>query len=204
MLWTVNGSVKLKHVLIGRRVDVHTDHRLLETLFKRPLNKVPPRLQRIMLAVQAFVNEPVEKEFYTLNKEVICQVNALIENSSVADRILDKIKNETCKDTELIELLKDTSPQDGQIITLTRDDAWLGLLKYRNTSKKHIPSPAQLLYSRNLKTRIPIRSKDLKPKVYQLLKKFVRHQDTVNKYYDKRTRPLQPLSEGQDIRFQTH
>ncbi|KAF2887724.1 hypothetical protein ILUMI_18449, partial [Ignelater luminosus] len=110
MLGIVNGCIKLRQFLIGRGVEVHTDHRPLETLFKRLLNKVPSRLQRMMFAVQGFdlhlvyksgkelfiadalsrtfVNEPVEKEFYNLNKEVICQVN------------------EICKDTELIELKK--------------------------------------------------------------------------------------------------
>ncbi|KAF2891268.1 hypothetical protein ILUMI_14905, partial [Ignelater luminosus] len=77
-------------------------------------------------------------------------------------------------------------------------------MEYRNTPKEHMPSPAQLLYSRNLRTRIPVRSEDLKPKVYRLPEKFVRHQDTVKKYYDKRTRSLQPLREGQNIRFQKH
>ncbi|KAF2900155.1 hypothetical protein ILUMI_06022 [Ignelater luminosus] len=221
---------------------------ILDRSLNRPLNKVPPRLQRMMLAVQgfdlhvvykpgkelfiadalsrAFVDEPVEKEFYTLNEEVICQVNALIENLPIADRILDKIKNETCKDTELIELKKyitagwpDNKNKLNQIINpywtykkelhiideiLTRDDPWLVLMEYRNTPKEHMPSPAQLLYSRNLRTRIPVRSEDLKPKVYRLPEKFVRHQDTVKKYYDKRTRSLQPLREGQNIRFQKH
>ncbi|KAF2889987.1 hypothetical protein ILUMI_16186, partial [Ignelater luminosus] len=247
MLGIVNGCIKPRQFLIGRRIEVHTDHRPLETLFKRPLNKVPPRLQRMMLAVQgfdlhvvykpgkelfiaealsrAFVDEPVEKEFSTLNEQVICQVNALIECLPIADRILDKIKNETCKDTELIELKKyitagwpDNKNKLNQIINpywtykeelhiideiLTRDDPWLGLMEYRNTPKEHMPSPAQLLYSRNLRTKILVRSEDLKPKVYRLPEKFVRHQDTVKKYYDKRTRSLQSLREGQNIRFQS-
>ncbi|KAF2891248.1 hypothetical protein ILUMI_14925, partial [Ignelater luminosus] len=187
---------------------------------------------------RGFVDEPVEKEFYTLNEEVICQVDALIENLPIADRILDKIKNETCKDTELTELKKyitagwpDNKNKLNQIINpywtykeelhiideisngqsesavkivknifkkcqLTRDDPWLGLMEYCNTPKEHMPSPAQLLYSRNLRTRIPVRSEDLKPKVHRLPEKFVRYQDTVKKYYDKRTRSLQPLREG--------
>ncbi|KAF2887486.1 hypothetical protein ILUMI_18687 [Ignelater luminosus] len=87
---------------------------------------------------------------------------------------------------------------------LARDDPWLGLMEYRNTPKEHMPSPAQLLYSRNLRARIPVRSEDLKPKVYRLPEKFVRHEDTVKKYCDKRTTSLQPLREGQDIRFQKH
>ncbi|KAF2888448.1 hypothetical protein ILUMI_17725, partial [Ignelater luminosus] len=70
---------------------------------------------------------------------------------------------------------------------LTRDDPWLGLMEYRSTRKEHMPSPAQLLYSRNLRTRIPVRSEDLKPKVYRLPEKS-----------------LQPLREGQNIRFQKH
>ncbi|KAF2900914.1 hypothetical protein ILUMI_05273 [Ignelater luminosus] len=65
---------------------------------------------------------------------------------------------------------------------LTRDDPWLGLLEYRDTPKGHMPFPAQLLYSRNLRTKIPIRSKDLKPKAYRLLEKFTRHQDAVRNH----------------------
>ncbi|KAF2888338.1 hypothetical protein ILUMI_17833 [Ignelater luminosus] len=194
--------------------------------------------------------EPVEKAFYTLNEEVICQVNALIENLPIADRILDKIKTSinACKSIYAhgipVVVLTDAGTQfssekfkdfasnygfthitasakwsqsNGQnesavkIVKnifkkcqLTRDDPWLGWMEYRNTPKEHMPSPAQLLYSRNLRTRIPVRSEDLKPKVYRLPEKFVRHQDTVKKYYDKRTRPLQSLREGQNIRFQKH
>ncbi|KAF2895009.1 hypothetical protein ILUMI_11165 [Ignelater luminosus] len=150
------------------------ERKMLE-IVNGPLNKVPPRLQRMMLAAQgfnlhvvyklgkelfivdalstAFVNEPVEKKFYNLNEV------RLVENLSIADRIFDKINNETCKDTELIEL------------------------------KKYITAG----WPDNKKTRIPIRSEDLKPKVYQHPEKFNRHQDTVKKYYDKQTTPLQPL-----------
>ncbi|KAF2890941.1 hypothetical protein ILUMI_15232, partial [Ignelater luminosus] len=123
--------------------------RPLETLFKRPLNKVPPRLQRMTLAVQsfdlhvvykpgkelfiadalsrAFVDEPVEKEFYTLNEKSNGQSESAVK---IVKNIFKKCQ-------------------------LTRDDPWLGLMKYRNTPKEHMPSPAQLLYSRNLRTRIP-------------------------------------------------
>ncbi|KAF2905610.1 hypothetical protein ILUMI_00567 [Ignelater luminosus] len=199
---------------------------------------------------RAFVDEPVEKEFYTLNEEVICQVNALIENLPIADRILDKIKNETCKDTELIELekyitarwpdnknklnqiinpywtykeelhiideivFKNTSVVVPKLLRKSLINIWheghvgLHIAKLRARNKifwpEHMPSPAQLLYSRNLRTRKSVRFENLKPKVYRLPEKFVRHQDTVKKYYDKRTRSLQPLREGQNIHFQTH
>ncbi|KAF2895686.1 hypothetical protein ILUMI_10466 [Ignelater luminosus] len=240
MLGIVNGCIKLRQFLIGRRIerfDLHVVYKPGKELF------IAHALSR------AFVDEPVEKEFYTLNEEVICQVNALIENLPIADRSLDKIKNETCKDTELIELKKyitagwpDNKNKLNQIINpywiykeelhiiddivfkntsvvvpkllrksliniLHESHVGLHTAKLRTRTKffgLHMPSPAQLLYSRNLRTRIPVRSEDLKPKVYRLPEKFVRHQDTVKTYYDKRTRSLQPLREGQNIRFQKH
>ncbi|KAF2891005.1 hypothetical protein ILUMI_15168, partial [Ignelater luminosus] len=338
--------LKLRQFLIGRRIEVHTDHRPLETLFKRPLNKVPPRLQRMKLAVQgfdlhvvykpekelfiadalsrAFVDEPVEKEFSTLNEEVICQVNALIENLPIADRILDKIKNETCKDTELIELKKyitagwpDNKNKLNQIINPYWTYKKLHIIDeivFKNTSvvvpkllrkslinilhEGHVGLHTAKLRARNKifwpdivsdienvtsncsaclfyqpsNCKEPLKWHEI-PKLYlngikinfesqtsinacksifarhgipvvvvtdagtqfssekfkdfasnygfthitasakwsqcngqseSAVKIFVRHQDTVKKYYDKRTRSLQPLREGQNIRFQKH
>ena len=40
--------------LYGRKVIVETDHKLLETIFKRSLNSAPPRLQRMLLKLTKY------------------------------------------------------------------------------------------------------------------------------------------------------
>jgi hypothetical protein len=54
MLAIVFGCYKMHQYIYDRQVLVETDHKPLETLFKKPLHKVPARLQRMMLAVQGY------------------------------------------------------------------------------------------------------------------------------------------------------
>ncbi|UYV70685.1 K02A2.6-like, partial [Cordylochernes scorpioides] len=48
------GCDKFHQLIYGKTVDVETDHRPLETIFKKPLSKAPPRLQRIFLQIQQY------------------------------------------------------------------------------------------------------------------------------------------------------
>ena len=43
-----------KPVAFGPHVVVEIDHRLLEAIFKKPLNKAPPRLQRMLLKLTKY------------------------------------------------------------------------------------------------------------------------------------------------------
>ena len=45
---------KFHQYVYGRQVDVHSDHRPLETIFKKPLTKAAPRLQRMLLQLQRY------------------------------------------------------------------------------------------------------------------------------------------------------
>ena len=45
---------KFHQYLYGRDVEVHTDHRPLESIFKKPLVKAAPRLQRMLLQLQKY------------------------------------------------------------------------------------------------------------------------------------------------------
>lgn len=49
----------------------------------------------------------------------------------------------------------------------TRTDPYFALMRYRNTAKANnsLRSPAQLLMSRNLRTKIPVKLFSLKPKL---------------------------------------
>ena len=50
-----NAFSKFDQWLYGKpSIEVHTDHKPLETIFKKPLNKAPARLQRMMMRLQRY------------------------------------------------------------------------------------------------------------------------------------------------------
>ena len=46
---------KFHQYIYGREVEVHSDHRPLESIFKKPMAKAAPRLQRMLLQLQRYV-----------------------------------------------------------------------------------------------------------------------------------------------------
>lgn len=54
MLAIVFGLTKFHQYAYGKSVDVETDHKPLESLFKKPLSQAPQRIQRMMLKVQQY------------------------------------------------------------------------------------------------------------------------------------------------------
>ena len=48
------GSTKVSHVCLRRRVIVETDHKLLESIYRKPLNDALPRLQRMLLKLTKY------------------------------------------------------------------------------------------------------------------------------------------------------
>ena len=54
MLAIVFGTNKFHQYFYGEQVSVETDHKPLESLFKKPLSKAPQRIQRMMLRVQHY------------------------------------------------------------------------------------------------------------------------------------------------------
>ena len=86
-------------------------------------------------------------------------------------------------------------------------DVFLNLLNLRNVPRDtKLGSPAQRLMSRQTRTTLPVSSKLLEPHMHepqqvkaQLLKKRL----SQKLCYDKTSRPLQPLMQGQFVRLQT-
>ncbi|KAK2701564.1 hypothetical protein QYM36_019794 [Artemia franciscana] len=50
----VYGCKHFHHYLYGRRVNIITDHHLLETIVRNSIHKAPPRVQRLMLQLQPY------------------------------------------------------------------------------------------------------------------------------------------------------
>ncbi|KAI5699155.1 hypothetical protein M8J77_011585 [Diaphorina citri] len=80
-------------------------------------------------------------------------------------------------------------------------DPYIGMLNLRNTPKNFGPSPAQLLYSRVLNSKIPTQNKLLKPKIYKYDENYVRYRNSQETYYNKRAKNLEPLKVDQRVFF---
>ena len=84
-------------------------------------------------------------------------------------------------------------------------DPYLAFLEYRNTPIDCGYSPAQLLMGRRLKSLLPSSNDQLKPGYINhkaVRKNLMQGQSTSKQYYDKNTKSLPPLSEGQSCRVQ--
>lgn len=81
-------------------------------------------------------------------------------------------------------------------------DPYIALLNYRNTPKGNLPSPAQLLFSRNLNSLLPCSTEYLEPKVTKPNLAFVeRRKLSVQKYYDRNAKPLSQLNVNDQVLF---
>ena len=83
---------------------------------------------------------------------------------------------------------------------------YLGLLEYRNTPIDGIGSPAQLLMSRRLRSVIPTTDAQLQPKAIapdQVREKLKLKQAKQKHYFNKHSKHLPMLEEGDRVRVQT-
>ena len=85
-------------------------------------------------------------------------------------------------------------------------DPYLGLLEHRNTPLDDLAAPAQLLMSRSLRSILPTTNNHLKPHVVDpelAREKMEQKQATQRHYYNKGTRELKPLANGEEVHIQT-
>ncbi|XP_050548981.1 uncharacterized protein K02A2.6-like [Daktulosphaira vitifoliae] len=83
-------------------------------------------------------------------------------------------------------------------------DPHIALLQYRNTPKGKLCSPAQLLMSRNLRTKIPVTNSFLKPKLVNtdIYKNLIFNKNKNSKYYyNKKSKQLSDLVINDNILF---
>ena len=67
LLAIVYGCEKFKQYVYGKTVHVETNHKPLETVFKKSLQKAPPRFQRMLMSLQPYdlrVSYKPGKELY--------------------------------------------------------------------------------------------------------------------------------------------
>lgn len=116
---------KFHEYIYGKKIVVETDHQPLISIFKKALNKCPPRLQRMLLQTQkydielkykpgkqliiadalsrAYIKDPTSENF---DNEIQAQVCLIVSELNVTKEKLNEITSETLKDQELISLEK--------------------------------------------------------------------------------------------------
>lgn len=119
------GLDRFYQFIFGKKVIVETDHQPLLAIFKKPLNKTPARLQRMLMQIQkydivlryrrgsqlyiadalsrAYIKEQIIDNF---DKELQAQVCLIISQINVTENKLKEFQINTNKDCELIELKK--------------------------------------------------------------------------------------------------
>ena len=81
-------------------------------------------------------------------------------------------------------------------------DVYLALLEYRNTPVAGTSySPAQILTSRTLRSKIPVSQKTLRPKVVEPHHQLVYQKARQKTYFDRTARPLSELIPGDTVRI---
>ena len=122
-LAVVFGCKTFHTYVYGRKVEVGTDHKPLQSIFTKPLHKAPVRLQRFMLQLQkydlnvkykpgkeTFVADTLSREYLRETKEQLIpekkEISAISPKSflTISDKKYAVFQTETAKDKELFEL----------------------------------------------------------------------------------------------------
>lgn len=85
-----------------------------------------------------------------------------------------------------------------------KKDHFLALLHFRNAERKGIYSPAQLLFSRNLRTKLPCTRQHLVPKLVVIedyMSKIEKKNQQMKKYFDRNTKVLTDVALGDEVMF---
>ncbi|UYV83155.1 K02A2.6-like, partial [Cordylochernes scorpioides] len=83
-------------------------------------------------------------------------------------------------------------------------DPYLALFNLRNTPHNNLPSPAQIMKSRKLRSIIPSKTSQFVPSMINneaIQKQLVDNQVKMKNYYDRHTRPADPLSINDRVWF---
>ncbi|CAC5376660.1 unnamed protein product [Mytilus coruscus] len=117
----------------GRTIEVETDHKPLEVIFKKPLVNAPSRIQKLILRLQKYdinvvykpgklmyISDTLSRAYLnefdnSCDKDIVAQVHLLVKHVSVSESKMDEFRKETdCDDTltELKKTVKDGWPEN--------------------------------------------------------------------------------------------
>ena len=100
---------RFEQCVYGRRVEIETDHKPLESIFKKSLVSAPKRLQRMMLRLQKFdllVSYKKGSEMY------------LADTLSRAFRMCQRATQDTTEDVVCIEELRSNTERELEFVNM--------------------------------------------------------------------------------------
>ena len=122
----VFGAIRFHRYIYGRKVTVYTDHKPLESVLTKPLFQAPPRLQRMLFALQPYRANmsvhfrpgseiPVADALSRLHPDdgegrseledqIEYAVHAVVDSLPISDVKMELIRKATAEDVTLIEL----------------------------------------------------------------------------------------------------
>lgn len=132
LLAMVFAAKRFHQYIYGRKVNVESDHKPLEAIFKKELNKAPPRLQRLLLAMQKYevdvkytpgkymyvadalsraaVEKPSKSEI-ECDDDVEIHIQEIRNSVPMSDNKWQEMKEEIKKDAEIQQVIQ--AIQDG-------------------------------------------------------------------------------------------
>ncbi|UYV79770.1 K02A2.6-like [Cordylochernes scorpioides] len=215
------GCDKFHQLIYGKTVDVETDHRPLETIFKKPLSKAPPRLQRIFLQIQQYdlrIKYKKEKELLTadlLSIDCSYEDTYLEENFEVLmttptnKSSYEELQALTKEDQELQELknlilygwpnYKSAVPESCKKYWPYRDELSTNEDLIFKGSRVFIP------LSRRTRTLLPTSTHQLEPEIQKGHTQNLRIKRKKQKtHHDKTAKTTRSFKEGEKIMLKQH
>lgn len=108
---------KFHQYIYGKNVTIHTDHKPLEMIFKKPIFSAPPRLQRILLDV---IRYSPKIEYHKGKTMYVADALSRDCNNSVYSK---------SEDVEVLVILSMSNSRMESIISATQDDPELQMVR---------------------------------------------------------------------------
>ena len=123
MLAVVFGCQRFHRYIYGKKVNIQSDHKPLESIMKKELHNTPPRLQRMLMSLQKYdINlkylagkekiladtlshahlEDVTEEIP--EEQLVTQVHMVYSNAAATQNKMEEIKMETARDETLMKI----------------------------------------------------------------------------------------------------
>ncbi|XP_033749332.1 uncharacterized protein K02A2.6-like [Pecten maximus] len=141
----VFGCTKHHQFIFGREVTIESDHKPLQAIFRKPLNRAPPRLQKLLLTLQKYTLNVVYKPgkaMYLVDAlsrsylnetrenlvpDIDIEVNQIVSNLPISSQKYQEFKRETSKDealSQLREMIINGWPENKHEIPETAHHYW--------------------------------------------------------------------------------
>lgn len=124
LLAILYGCERFKQYIYGKNINIESDHKPLEAIFKKPLDKTPARLQRMRIKLMAYdlniIYKPgkflkiadtlsrahIKDNIDLCESEIELHVNMVIKKLNITENKLMKFREEIKKDTVLQMVLE--------------------------------------------------------------------------------------------------